>query len=102
GAVAVRSLPSFPTRRSSDLKPAAALGDGRFLPRRISLEHYRAALGDPQFPAALANSIGVAGLATLLGVALASLAAYAIVRLEFPDRKSTRLNSRHVKISYAV
>lgn len=71
---------------SLSLKPAADLGDGRFLPLRPSLEHYRAALADPQFPAALANSAGIAGLATLLGVALAALAAYAIVRLEFPGR----------------
>jgi len=86
--VALQALLPVAWLVSLSLKPAADLGDGRFLPRRISLEHYRAALGDPQFPAALANSIGVAGLATLLGVALASLAAYAIVRLEFPGRRA--------------
>jgi multiple sugar transport system permease protein len=72
---------------SLSLKPAADLGDGRFLPARVSLEHYRAVLHDPQFPASLGNSVGIASLATLLALALACLAAYAIVRFEFPGRR---------------
>jgi len=71
---------------SLSLKPAADLNDGRFLPRRISLEHYRAILADAQFPAALWNSVGIASIATLLSVLLAMLAAYAIVRLRFRGR----------------
>ncbi len=69
------------------LKPAAELGDGRFLPRSTSLEHYRAIFADPQFPAALANSIGIAAISTLLAVLLAMFAAYAIVRLRFRGRR---------------
>jgi multiple sugar transport system permease protein len=72
---------------SLSLKPAADLGDRRFLPARLSLEHYRAVIADAQFPAALWNSIGIASIATLLSVALGTLAAYAIVRLEFPGRR---------------
>jgi multiple sugar transport system permease protein len=68
------------------LKPAAALGDGRFLPRAPSLEHYRAIFADAQFPAALLNSLGIAALATLASVLLGMLAAYAIVRLRFRGR----------------
>jgi len=71
---------------SLSLKPAADLNDGRFLPRRISLEHYGAILADAQFPAALWNSVGIAAIATLLSVLLAMLAAYAIVRLRFRGR----------------
>ena len=71
---------------SLSLKPAADLNDGRFLPQRISLEHYRAILADAQFPAALWNSVGIAAIATLLSVLLAMLAAYAIVRLRFRGR----------------
>ena len=71
---------------SLSLKPAADLNDGRFLPQRISLEHYRAILADAQFPAALWNSVGIASIATLLSVLLAMLAAYAIVRLRFRGR----------------
>lgn len=69
------------------LKPAADLGDNRFLPRAITLEHYAAVFHDPQFPAALWNSIGIAAIATLAAVLLGMLAAYAIVRLEFPGRR---------------
>lgn len=68
------------------LKPAADLGDGRLVPARLSLEHYRAIFADAQFPAALANSLGIAAIATGLAVVLAMLAAYAIVRLRFRGR----------------
>lgn len=72
---------------SLSLKPAAQLNDNRFLPQSISLENYRAIFQDPQFPAALWNSLGIASLSTLLAVLLGMFAAYAIVRLEFPGRR---------------
>ena len=72
---------------SLSLKPAADLNDNRFLPRSISLENYRAIFQDPQFPAALWNSLGIASLSTLLAVLLGVFAAYAIVRLDFPGRR---------------
>jgi multiple sugar transport system permease protein len=72
---------------SLSLKRSADLGDGRFLPQAISLEHYAAVFRDPQFSAALANSAGIAGLATLAAVLLGAGAAYAIVRLDFPGRR---------------
>lgn len=72
---------------SLSLKPAADLTDGRFLPRTLSLEHYVAVFRDPQFPAALVNSLGIGLIATLISVAIATLAAYAIVRLPFPGRR---------------
>jgi len=71
---------------SLSLKPAADLADGRFVPRAVSLEHYLAVFRDPQFPAALGNSLGIGLIATLIAVVLGSLAAYAIVRLRFPGR----------------
>lgn len=71
---------------SLSLKPAAQLGDHRFIPAEISLDHYRAVFTDAQFPAALLNSLGIAGIATLLSVVIAALAAYAIVRLRFRGR----------------
>src|SRR5690606_41280362 len=76
--LAHRPLPSFPTRRSSDLAAAGGAvrpaGTGRHPgPRRVP-------------PAAPAHHL-------LLSVASA--------RRE-GDRKSTRLNSSHVKSSYAV
>jgi multiple sugar transport system permease protein len=69
------------------LKPSGDLNDGRFIPREISLEHYRAIFADAQFPAALWNSIGIAAISTLLAVLLAMFAAYAIVRLRFRGRR---------------
>jgi multiple sugar transport system permease protein len=72
---------------SLSLKPAADLSDGRFIPRRFSLEHYRAVFHDAQFPAALWNSVGIASLSTVLAVVLAMFAAYAIVRLRFRGRR---------------
>ncbi len=68
------------------LKPAADLGDGLFVPRRLSLENYSALFRDPQFSAALLNSLGIAAIATLLAVLMALFAAYAIVRLEFTGK----------------
>jgi len=72
---------------SLSLKPPGTLSDRRFFPERISLEHYRAVFDDPQFSAALWNSIGIAGIATVAAVVLGLFAAYAIVRLDFPGRR---------------
>ncbi|WP_366761021.1 carbohydrate ABC transporter permease [uncultured Thiodictyon sp.] len=72
---------------SLSLKPAGDLADGRLFPRTLSLEHYAAVFHDPQFPAALVNSLGIGLIATLISVAIATLAAYAIVRLRFPGRR---------------
>ena len=72
---------------SLSLKPAEDLSDNRFIPREVSLEHYRAIFQDPQFPAALWNSLGIASLSTVFSVILAMFAAYAIVRLRFRGRR---------------
>lgn len=72
---------------SLSLKPAADLGDGRLLPRRLDFEHYRAVLEDAQFPAALWNSVGIASLSTALSVLVAVFAAYALVRLQFAGKR---------------
>ena len=72
---------------SLSLKPAADLNDKRFILRELSLEHYRTIFQDPQFPAALWNSVGIASLSTVLSVILAMFAAYAIVRLRFRGRQ---------------
>jgi multiple sugar transport system permease protein len=68
---------------SLSLKKPGDLADGRFLPRSITLDNYVAIFQDPQFPAALRNSMGIGLISTLLAVVLAMFAAYAIVRLEF-------------------
>lgn len=72
---------------SLSLKTNADLNDNRFFPRTLSIEHYQAIFQDPQFSAALWNSIGIGAISTLLAVTLAMFAAYAIVRLEFPGKQ---------------
>jgi multiple sugar transport system permease protein len=72
---------------SLSLKPEADLTDRRFIPDTVTFDNYRNIFDDPQFPAALRNSIGIALISTLLGVGLAMFAAYAIVRLDFPGRR---------------
>src|SRR5438874_8157442 len=67
-------LPSFPTRRSSDLPSRSRASDSRGFPRRP-----RASRCSPSRPAAPPRA-----------------------RRQPRDRKSTRLNSSHVEISYAV
>ncbi len=71
---------------SLSLKPASDLADGRFIPRHVTLAHYRAIFADPHFPAALRNSLGIAAISTILAVVLGGLAAYAVVRLRFRGR----------------
>ena len=69
---------------SLSLKPSADLSEGLLVPRTVSLANYVSTLTDPQFPAAVLNSLGVGLVSTLLAVTLGGLAAYAIVRLDFP------------------
>jgi multiple sugar transport system permease protein len=72
---------------SLSFKPASELGDKRFWPNTFSLDNYRAVFDDPQFPAALRNSIGIAAISTVIAVTIAMFAAYAIVRLQFPGKR---------------
>src|SRR5207244_12070950 len=80
-------LPSFPTRRSSDLVPMVAL-----------MSYI--------FTAALTEIIFFVSLVTVIGVPIAVMfGGLAIGTMELNqqvDRKSTRLNSSHQIISYAV
>src|SRR5207253_4854896 len=97
---ALRPPPPLPTRRSSDLAtlfPAGRLAaaSGRSLHRRVSpfrAERRRCAVG--------AAMKGV-GVLAVLALAAAQGPAPEISQ-ECQDRKSTRLNSSHVAISYAV
>src|SRR5690606_41299518 len=90
----LRAPPSFPPRRSSDL------GERRDRPRPVFLSGVaRQLLARPQRqdqPAHLEEGDAV-------GEPLVPLQPHRLVEGDGPaDRKSTRLNSSHVKISYAV
>src|SRR5690606_40067524 len=80
----LRDLPSFPTRRSSDLVRVAS-GDRLDGPRIHRRLVDREPLAERAHPCVI--------LIELLPAAQ---------RPPWEDRKSTRLNSSHVKISYAV
>jgi len=71
---------------SLSLKPLAEIGDRRFVPKNFTLDNYDKIFSENIFNAALVNSIGIAAIATLIAIVLASLAAYALSRLEFPGK----------------
>lgn len=64
-----------------------AAGSPQFLPKDWTLQNYRDILNDPDFLAALRNSFAIAAISTVLSVIFATLAAYAIARLEFKGKK---------------
>jgi multiple sugar transport system permease protein len=52
----------------------------------FSLDNYDVVFSDDTFIAALINSIGIAGIATLISIVLAAMAAYATSRLDFTGK----------------
>src|SRR6476661_4931796 len=75
-----------------------AAGSPQFLPKSWTIQNYRDVLGfgsvtpgqestHTDFLAALRNSFGIAAIATFLSVIFATLAAYAIARLEFRGKR---------------
>jgi trehalose/maltose transport system permease protein len=75
---------------SLSLKPSSDLADGKFIPSEISWSNYSLILtggAKDLFLPALANSIVVCLSATVISVVLATFAAYAIARLDFPGKK---------------
>jgi multiple sugar transport system permease protein len=72
---------------SLSLKKTGDLADGNFLPTSVTFDNYRSIFDQGQFTAALRNSIGIALIATVISVLLATSAAYAIARLEFPGKR---------------
>jgi multiple sugar transport system permease protein len=71
---------------SLSLKPPDQTGDGRFIPKEFSLDNYDSVFSADTFNAALVNSIGIAAIATLVSIVLASMAAYALSRLDFAGK----------------
>ena len=63
--------------------PGFLPGDGTF----AGWENYRAVWDNDQFRRAIWNSIGISLIATILSVIVATLAAYAIARLEFTGKR---------------
>src|SRR4051812_37880645 len=71
---------------SLSLKDPATVNDGRLIPKAFSLDNYSSIFDQDIFTKALRNSIGIALISTVIAVILASMAAYAIARLDFPGK----------------
>jgi multiple sugar transport system permease protein len=61
--------------------------DGSFIPHHWTLHNYSDIFNQSVFTSALRNSIGIGLISTTLAVLLASSAAYAIARLDFPGKQ---------------
>src|SRR5205814_2884722 len=92
-----RHLHSFPTRRSSDL---AAVDEGSGVEERVAPPARSHGEPRPDLPAQVAAERSDQPLPSAEG--LLADRAQAGVEGQRPDRKSTRLNSSHLGISYAV
>src|ERR1700749_808613 len=72
---------------SLSFKDPTTIGDQRFLPSKWTWDNYNSVFsGGLGFTHALINSIGIALITTVIALALASMAAYAITRLDFPGK----------------
>ncbi|MBA3266610.1 MAG: carbohydrate ABC transporter permease [Nocardioidaceae bacterium] len=74
---------------SLSFKPVAetSAGSPQFLPETWTIQNYKDILADGDFTRALLNSFGISLIATLLSVIFATLAAYAIARLDFKGKR---------------
>jgi multiple sugar transport system permease protein len=71
---------------SLSFKTPAAVLDPSFLPQSWTVSNYAQILQTSQFIRPLVNSIGIGLISTFIAVALASMAAYAVARLNFPGK----------------
>ena len=68
-------------------KAPATLSDGSFWPRRWSGANFSGIFHGSAFVRPLVNSIGIGLISTVISVMLATMAAYAIARLNFPGKR---------------
>jgi ABC-type glycerol-3-phosphate transport system permease component len=73
---------------STSLKPSQDILDWppRFIPRRVTLEHFEGLFTQTSFPTHFVNSVVVSGWATGISVVLASMAGYGLTRYRFWGR----------------
>jgi len=64
-----------------------AAGSPQFLPKEPTLQNYTDIFNNSDFRDSLVNSFGIAAISTFLSVILATLAAYAIARLDFKGKR---------------
>ncbi|MDQ6836196.1 MAG: carbohydrate ABC transporter permease [Actinomycetota bacterium] len=71
---------------SLSFKDPTTIADGSFVPTKWTWDNYSSIFSQTIFTDALRNSIGIALIATVIAVFIASFAAYAIARLNFPGK----------------
>jgi multiple sugar transport system permease protein len=71
---------------SLSFKTPTAVLDPSFLPSHWTWSNYHGILTSSQFLRPLVNSIGIGLISTFISVVLASMAAYAVARLQFPGK----------------
>jgi multiple sugar transport system permease protein len=87
---------------SLSFKKPEAIGDGRFIPKDFTFDNYDAVFSTGFFTSALRNSIGIALLATIISLAFASMAAYAITRLDFRGKSAILAGSLAISMFPAI
>jgi trehalose/maltose transport system permease protein len=73
---------------SLSLKKGDDINNKRFWPSHPSLDNYRTVFDTTLFTSALRNSLGIVVIATVISLVLATFAAYAISRLDFPGNRA--------------
>jgi multiple sugar transport system permease protein len=87
-AIVVYSLLPVAWITSLSFKQGDDINNQQFLPTQWSLDNYRTVFDTNLFTSALRNSLGISLIATAIAVALATVAAYAIARLEFKGKRA--------------
>ncbi|MGZ4694049.1 MAG: carbohydrate ABC transporter permease [Acidimicrobiales bacterium] len=72
---------------SLSFKDPTSLNDGSFWPTKWTWDNYSGIFDTSEFTRALVNSIGIALISTFVAVVFASMAAYAVARLDFPGKR---------------
>src|SRR5699024_12530975 len=98
----LRHLLSFPTRRSSDLTQSSQLGFGGSETVFVGLSNYVRAFADHDFLVSFGRVAlyGIVQVPVMMIIAATLALLFDSAVLKLKDRKSTRLNSSHVSISY--
>ena len=69
---------------SLSFKDPSTITDSSFWPKKWTWQNYSGIFSTSDFTRALINSIGIALISTTIAVVFASMAAYAVARLEVP------------------
>src|SRR3974377_1043581 len=73
---------------SLSFKEPSTITDPTYFPKQWTWSNYKGIFTSSEFTRPLLNSIGIGLIATFISVVLASLAAYAVARLQFPGQKA--------------